>query len=44
LARVSLEGQQEEVKAPQRLFTGNSTAKILDFLITMQEFDYSEVK
>jgi predicted transcriptional regulator len=26
----------------ERLFTGNATAKILDFLIAMQEFDYSE--
>jgi hypothetical protein len=24
------------------LFTGNATARILDFLSTMQEFDYSE--
>lgn len=26
----------------ERLFTGNATAKILDFLITFQEWDYSE--
>jgi len=26
----------------ERLFSGNATAKILDFLITFQEWDYSE--
>jgi DNA-binding transcriptional ArsR family regulator len=26
----------------ERLYTGNATAKILDFLVAMQEFDYSE--
>lgn len=36
------DGKALESRPLESLFSGNATAKILDFLITFQEWDYSE--
>ncbi len=39
---MSKDGKALESGPLESLFSGNATAKILDFLITFQEWDYSE--